>query len=34
VLGATVYDNAPGASDDIDLASPQPIASGCIVVHR
>jgi len=30
---AVVYDNVPGASEDIDLANPQPVASGSIVVH-
>ena len=32
--GAIVYDNAPGASDDIDTANPQAIASGSIVIHK
>jgi hypothetical protein len=31
--GATVYDNSGGSSDDIDLANPQPIAAGSVVVH-
>lgn len=31
--GATVYDNVPGASDDIDLANPQPIGGGNIKTH-
>jgi len=30
---AVVYDNVPGAPEDIDTANPQPIASGSIVVH-
>jgi hypothetical protein len=29
-----VYDNVLGASDDIDAASPQAIASGSIVIHK
>lgn len=32
--GAVVYDNVPGASDDIDVASPQALGGGSIVVHR
>jgi hypothetical protein len=31
--GATVYDNRAGSSDDLDLANPQPIATGSIVFH-
>jgi FtsP/CotA-like multicopper oxidase with cupredoxin domain len=31
---AVVYDNGLGASDDIDSASPQPISSGTIVIHK
>jgi PKD repeat protein len=31
---AIVYDNKMGASDDIDAADPQAIASGSIVVHK
>lgn len=31
--GSVVYDNVPGASDDIDLASPQPLGGGNIAVH-
>ena len=30
---AGVYDSVPGGPDDIDLANPQPVASGSIVVH-
>jgi endonuclease G len=30
---ATVYDNVPGAPDDIDTAAPQAIGSGNIVIH-
>jgi len=30
---ATVYDNVPGAPDDIDTAAPQTIGSGNIVIH-
>ncbi|MCI0745858.1 MAG: PKD domain-containing protein [Verrucomicrobia subdivision 3 bacterium] len=29
-----VYDNVPGGSDDIDLANPQTISGGSIVIHR
>jgi hypothetical protein len=29
-----VYDNVVGASDDIDAANPQALASGSIVVHK
>jgi hypothetical protein len=32
--GAVVYDNVSAAPDDIDSASPQPIAQGSIVVHK
>lgn len=32
--GALVYDNALGASDDIDTASPQALAGGSIVIHK
>lgn len=32
--GALVYDNALGASDDIDAASPQALAGGSIVIHK
>jgi hypothetical protein len=32
--GTVVYDNGFGADDDIDLANPQGIASGAIVVRR
>lgn len=32
--GTVIYDNAFGADDDIDLANPQDIASGAIVVRR
>lgn len=28
-----VYDNAPGASGDIDAADPQPLRSGSVVIH-
>lgn len=31
---ALVYDNNPGAPDDIDTADPLPVATGSIVVHR
>lgn len=31
--GNTVYDNAPGASTDIDSASPQQIGGGSIVIQ-
>jgi hypothetical protein len=30
---AVIYDNVPGASDDIDLANPQPIGAGSIKIH-
>ncbi len=30
---AVVYDNVLGGSDDIDLANPQVIANGSIVIH-
>jgi hypothetical protein len=29
-----VYDNAPGASEDIDIANPQPTRSGSIKIHK
>jgi hypothetical protein len=29
-----VYDNAPGASEDIDGADPQAIGGGSIVIHK
>jgi large repetitive protein len=32
--GSIVYDNVYGASDDIDAASPQTIATGSIVIHK
>jgi PKD repeat protein len=32
--GATVYDNAPGLSDDIDKVDPQAIGGGSIVIHK
>nr|MDQ3283186.1 DNA/RNA non-specific endonuclease [Acidobacteriota bacterium] len=32
--GTVVYDNATGASDDLDAANPQPIATGNITVHK
>ena len=32
--GGVVYDNVIGASDDLDAASPQAIASGSIVIHK
>ena len=32
--GVAVYDNAPGASEDIDSASPQALAGGSIVIHK
>ena len=32
--GALVYDNAAGASDDIDVASPGPLGGGSIVIHK
>ena len=28
-----IYDNALGASDDMDAANPQAIASGSIIIH-
>jgi hypothetical protein len=31
--GGVVYDNAAGASEDIDIANPQAIAGGSIVIH-
>ena len=31
---AVVYDNVVGASEDIDVANPQAIASGSIVIHK
>jgi PKD domain len=31
---AVVYDNRPGASDDVDAADPQALGGGSIVVHR
>jgi hypothetical protein len=31
--GAVVYDNVPGASDDINSANPQAIAGGSIAIH-
>ncbi|HEX5589393.1 MAG TPA: multicopper oxidase domain-containing protein [Candidatus Limnocylindrales bacterium] len=31
---AVVYDNALGASDDIDAPGPQPIGGGSIVIHK
>ena len=31
--GVVFYDNVPGASDDIDAANPQAIASGSITIH-
>jgi endonuclease G, mitochondrial len=31
--GAVVYDNVPGTSDDLDVADPQPLGGGSIVVH-
>jgi len=31
--GTVLYDNVRGASDDIDAASPQPIASGAITIR-
>jgi hypothetical protein len=31
---AVIYDNVPGASDDIDLANPQAIGRGSIVIHN
>lgn len=32
--GTIVYDNAAGASDDIDAANPQAISGGSIVIHK
>jgi FtsP/CotA-like multicopper oxidase with cupredoxin domain len=32
--GAVVYDNVLGSPDDIDVASPQAITSGSIVIHK
>jgi hypothetical protein len=32
--GATVYDNAMGSSEDMDLANPQAIGGGSIVLHK
>ncbi|HEX8173323.1 MAG TPA: DNA/RNA non-specific endonuclease [Thermoanaerobaculia bacterium] len=32
--GATVYDNVPNASDDLDSANPQPLGGGSVVVHK
>ena len=32
--GAVVYDNVPGASDDIDAANPQAIRKGSVVIHK
>jgi hypothetical protein len=29
-----VYDSTPGASDDIDIANPQPTSGGSIVIHN
>ena len=34
ISGAVVYDNAMGASDDINSANPQVIGGGSIVVHK
>jgi alpha-tubulin suppressor-like RCC1 family protein len=34
VTGTIVYDNVPGASDDIDLANPQAIGGGQIIIHK
>ncbi|HEX7152518.1 MAG TPA: DNA/RNA non-specific endonuclease [Thermoanaerobaculia bacterium] len=31
--GTTVYDNVPGASDDLDAANPQTISGGSIQIH-
>lgn len=31
--GVVVYDNVPGSSDDIELATPQEIGGGSIVIH-
>lgn len=33
VDGAVVYDNAQGASDDIDMANPTALGGGSIVIH-
>jgi hypothetical protein len=30
----TLYDNAPGSSDDIDAVNPQAIEGGSIVIHK
>ncbi|MFD2767174.1 FG-GAP repeat domain-containing protein [Micromonospora eburnea] len=32
--GNVVYDNVPGAPDDIDSANPQAISQGSVVIHR
>jgi PKD repeat protein len=32
--GAVIYDNALGSPDDIDVANPQAISGGSIVVHK
>ena len=29
-----IYDNAPGASDNLDSANPQAISGGSIVIHK
>lgn len=34
VAGTVVYDNVPGSSYDIDMANPQAIGGGSIVVHK
>ena len=31
---AVVYDNVPDAPDDIDVANPQPISSGNVVIRK
>jgi len=31
---AVVYDNVPGAPEDIDIANPQAISAGSIVIHK
>ena len=31
---ATVYDNVPGAPDDIDTANPQALGGGSIQIHQ
>lgn len=31
--GAVVYDNVPGAADDLNNANPQPIVAGNLVIH-